>query len=96
VIPSLKRMIRFSVYDLLEKNSHAPSESIFGDFDLVLCRNVLIYFNPEFQELIFGKLHKSLAPKGILMLGEAEAPVAHFKEKFRQVSKFCKIFEKTT
>jgi len=92
--PSLKRMIRFSVYDLLDKQSYAPSESVFGDFDLVLCRNVLIYFNPDFQKLIFNKLHKSLAPKGILMLGETEAPVAHFKEKFRQVSKYCKIFEK--
>ncbi|MEI6174916.1 MAG: protein-glutamate O-methyltransferase CheR [Bacteroidota bacterium] len=92
--PSLKRMIRFSVYDLLDKQSYAPSESVFGDFDLVLCRNVLIYFNPEFQELIFNKLHKSLAPKGILMLGETETPMAHFREKFRQVSKYCKIFEK--
>ncbi|MEI7500009.1 MAG: protein-glutamate O-methyltransferase CheR [Bacteroidota bacterium] len=94
VQPVLKSMIRFSVYDLLDKHSYAPSESVFGDFDLVLCRNVLIYFNPGFQELIFSKLFKSLASKGILMLGETEAPVTHFKDKFRQISRHCKIFEK--
>lgn len=94
VNPGLKTMIRFSVYDLLDKHSYAPSESIFGDFDLVLCRNVLIYFNQEFQEIIFSKLLKSMKPKGILMLGETEAPISQFKEKFVQKSKFCKIYEK--
>jgi chemotaxis methyl-accepting protein methylase len=88
-----RSMIRFSVYDMLDDHSYAPSESVFGDFDLVLCRNVLIYFNTEFQEIIFNKLHKSLAPKGILMLGETEAPVTGFKDKFRQISKYCKLFE---
>ena len=86
--------IQFSIYDLLYKNSYAPSESIFGDFDLVLCRNVLIYFNQEFQKLILNKLIKSLAPKGVLMLGESEVLGDSFKEKLRQISKYAKIFEK--
>jgi chemotaxis protein methyltransferase CheR len=94
VRPSLKSMIRFSVYDLLDKNSYAPSESIFGDFDLVLCRNVLIYFHPEYQERILHKLYKSLKTKGILILGESEVPVADFKGKFRQITRSGKIFEK--
>ncbi|OFY49532.1 MAG: hypothetical protein A2W85_06760 [Bacteroidetes bacterium GWF2_41_31] len=94
IIPELKMKIQFSIYDLLYKNSYAPSESIFGDFDLVLCRNVLIYFNQEFQKLILNKLIKSLAPKGVLMLGESEVLGDSFKEKLRQISKYAKIFEK--
>ena len=94
VKPGLKTGIQFSVYNLLDKHSYAPAVSVFGDFDLVLCRNVLIYFIPEYQELIFSKLHKSLASKGVLMLGETEAPIANYKEKFRQVCSSCKIFEK--
>ncbi len=94
IIPDLKMSIQFSTYDLLHKNSYAPSESIFGDFDLVLCRNVLIYFNQEFQKLILNKLLKSLAPKGVLMLGESEVLGDSFREKLRQISKYAKIFEK--
>ena len=94
VRPELKEMVQFSTYDLLDKNSYAPSESVYGDFDLILCRNVLIYFNQEFQDLILKKLVRSLASKGILMLGESEVPVAPYREKLRQVSKYCKIFEK--
>ena len=94
IIPDVKMRIQFSTYDLLQKNSYAPSESIFGDFDLVICRNVLIYFNQEFQKLILNKLLKSLAPKGVLMLGESEVPGAPYRENLRQISKYAKIFEK--
>jgi chemotaxis methyl-accepting protein methylase len=96
VTPELKSMVKFSVYDLLDKRSYAPSESIFGNFDLILCRNVLIYFNQEFQEFILSKLHKSLAAKGVLMLGESEVPVLLYKEKFSPLTRHCKIYRKTT
>jgi chemotaxis methyl-accepting protein methylase len=95
VIPELKSMVHFSVYDLLQKNSHAPSESIFGDFDLILCRNVLIYFNLDFQEQIINRLHKSLAANGILVLGESEVLLPRHTDKFRPQSTYCKFFKKT-
>jgi chemotaxis protein methyltransferase CheR len=45
-------------------------------FDLVLCRNVLIYFNPPTAALVVEKLAISLARGGVLVLGPVEAPLA--------------------
>lgn len=90
----IKKMVQFSFYDLLDKKMAVPSDSIFGGFDMVLCRNVLIYFEPDYQKLIFNKLYKSLKPNGYLVLGEAEIPIEGFKEKFKRESRTCKIFRK--
>ncbi|MDA3955034.1 MAG: protein-glutamate O-methyltransferase CheR [Bacteroidales bacterium] len=90
----IKRMVQFSFFDLLDKNHHVPQESIFGDFDLVLCRNVLIYFNPEYQKNIFNKLYKSMNKDSYLVLGESEVPVEAFKKKFKRVNNITKIYRK--
>lgn len=90
----IKEQVQFSMYNLLDPESYAPSESIFGEFDLVLCRNVLIYFQEEAQARIFAKLHKALSPGGILVLGEAELPPVEFQSKFQQVNDCCKIYRK--
>ena len=87
-------MVQFSKYDLTDKKISVPAASIFGGFDIVLCRNVLIYFNPEFQKIIFDKLYKSLNNNGYLILGEAETPSEGYKHKFRRENKFCKIYRK--
>jgi len=91
---SMKNMVYFSVYDLLDKRSFVPPESIFGNFDLVLCRNVLIYFNTNFQESIFDKLYGSLNPGGHLVLGEAEVPIGKYRNEFRRIVRCCKIYQK--
>jgi chemotaxis protein methyltransferase CheR len=94
VDPEIKNKVQFSFYDLLDKNRLVPPESIFGGFDIVLCRNVLIYFEPEFQKIIFNKLYKSLNNRGYLILGEAEVPVEGFRNEFTKESKCCKIYRK--
>ncbi|WP_346855131.1 protein-glutamate O-methyltransferase CheR [uncultured Draconibacterium sp.] len=90
----LKNKVHFSQYNLLDQNSYAPSDSIYGEFDLILCRNVLIYFNEEYQNLIFEKLYKSCIMDGILILGDAEIPPKHFGNKFQQIDDFCKTYRK--
>lgn len=90
----IKKMVKFSFYDLLDKNSSVPPESIYGSFDLVMCRNVLIYFDQNYQNTIFNKLYKSLNLNGYLMLGEAEIPPDEFKHKFKRENNFCKIYRK--
>lgn len=95
IVFKIKNMVNFSFYDLLEKKSYAPPESIFGNFDLVFCRNVLIYFNLEYQEKIFEKLHHSLASKGYLILGEAEMVSKRYQRYFSSLSEFLKIFQKS-
>ncbi len=89
-------MVQFSFYDLLDKNRFVPPDSIFGGFDIVLCRNVLIYFDLDYQKIIFNKLYRSLNKNGYLVLGEAEVPVEGFKHKFRRENKCCKIYRKSS
>lgn len=90
----IKTNVKFSIYDLINEKNKVPPESIFGGFDIVLCRNVLIYFNTEYQRIIFKKLYESLSKNGYLILGEAEVPVEHFKDKFERVCNCCTIYRK--
>jgi chemotaxis protein methyltransferase CheR len=47
-----------------------------GAFDLVLCRNVTIYFEPPAQRAVYVKLAAALGPDGVLMLGTSERLLA--------------------
>lgn len=47
-------------------------DGTFNEFHLVLCRNVMIYFNDQLQRRVLGLLHDSLAHLGILCLGNTE------------------------
>lgn len=91
----IKDKVKFSFYDLIEKRGYAPPESVYGNFDLIFCRNVLIYFNSEYQNKIFEKLSHSLAPKGYLILGEAEIISKMYEKYFTRVSEYLKIFQKS-
>ena len=68
--PQLRSKARFAVHNLLE----APPLS--GEkFDIVLCRNVLLYLNAEKRALAFERLASALAPDGALMLGAGETVI---------------------
>lgn len=95
ISPEIKKMVYFSFYDLLDKNHIVPPDSVFGGFDIVLCRNVLIYFDLDYQKIILNKLYKSLNQNGYLILGEAEIPLEGFNHKFRRENKCCKIYRKS-
>ena len=75
----------FVSYDLLDKKSHAPPESIFASFDMVLCRNVLVYLNAEYQDIVFDKLRRSLTKIGYLVLEEAETPMGKSQRYFMRM-----------
>jgi chemotaxis protein methyltransferase CheR len=62
----LKRMVRFEHADLLRAQP-AP-----GSFDLVLCRNTVIYFNEDVRDALHGRLADSLRPGGRLVVGATE------------------------
>ncbi|MDQ7065291.1 MAG: protein-glutamate O-methyltransferase CheR [candidate division KSB1 bacterium] len=63
----VKRLVRFSQHNLL--NDPPPVYQV----DLILCRNVLIYFDVEARTHILQQLYKALAPEGFLMLGASES-----------------------
>ena len=55
VIDRLKQHVSFSTFDLLDNRSTYPQESIFGNFDLVVCSNLLFYYKPTYQQI--GRAH---------------------------------------
>jgi chemotaxis protein methyltransferase CheR len=94
LVPEIRERVGFSVYDLLDPRNTAPPDSVFGDFDLVLCRNVLIYFRKEYQNRILEKLHRSLADGGYLLLGEAEVPTEAYQSELRLIDDCGRIYQK--
>jgi len=92
----IKRLVNFSNYDLLDKNTFSPPESLYGGFDIVLCRNVLIYYNTEYQNRILSKLFRSLNENGYLVLGETEVLTRRFHDSFKKVTDCCQIYMKNS
>lgn len=68
-IEELRKNIRFQVHNLLEPPPHP------GGFDVVLCRNVLLYLTPEKRRVAFDRLASAMAPDGWLMLGAGETVI---------------------
>lgn len=62
---SLKNMVNFKKHDLLV-------DSFEKNFHVILCRNVIIYFNKEVKEELYRKFSESLVPGGILFTGATE------------------------
>lgn len=75
VKPELKENIDFLVFDLFNKECLCPSESIFGDFDLVMCANVLFYFKPVYRQKILRKVTHCLTKGGYIATGESEREI---------------------
>ncbi|WP_291316794.1 protein-glutamate O-methyltransferase CheR [Desulfuromonas sp.] len=94
VKPFVREMVQFCRDDLTSAERTAPSESIFGTFDLVLCRNVLIYFQPEPQAGILCRLRRSLGPGGFLVLGSSEDLSGQLAEGFVPVDRPNRIWRK--
>jgi len=92
--PKIRNMVNFSFYNMIDAKTYVPPESVFGNFDLVLCRNLLIYFKAERQEIIFEKLFHALAPDGYLVLGEAEKLPARFERFFYKENDYSHIYRK--
>jgi chemotaxis protein methyltransferase CheR len=66
---TLRKPVRFQVHNLLEPAPHP------GGFDIVLCRNVLLYLNPDKKALAFERIAGSMAEDGWLMLGAGETVI---------------------
>jgi chemotaxis methyl-accepting protein methylase len=90
----VKKLVSFSSDDLLSEHNIAPAASIYGAFDIVLCRNVLIYFSAKHQEQIFKRLYKSLSKGGYLVLGDSEVLCGDSKTLFKVFDEKNKIYQK--
>jgi len=90
----LKKNIDFSVFDLFDERLGCPSSSIFGDFDLVICANVIFYYKPEYQRIILKKMSNCLARGGYLITGEAERDMM-LRQNFIEVFPQSAIFQRS-
>jgi len=65
----VRAMVQFRQLNLLQDFSH------LGVFDIIFCRNVLIYFDQDTKTNVFGRLAKVIEPDGFLIMGAAETVV---------------------
>src|SRR3989338_4116904 len=86
-ISDVKNSVQFKKLDLV-------GETFPKDIDLVVCRNVLIYFFKELQEKVLLKFYDSLKPGGFLWLGKAESLWGDSKKLFEVVDKQTNLLKK--
>lgn len=77
----LVRLVSFRRHNLV---SEPPP---FGMFDLLLCRNVLLYFSGEMRRRVFDRLADALRPGGVLILGAGETTIGQ-TDRFRPSQRF--------
>ncbi len=94
VAPRLRERVDFSTYNLLDERSTSPPASIYGDFDLILCSNVLLYYRPKTQGVILSKVRRSLAHCGYFVTGEVESEIVKRAGGFRKVAPPAAVFKK--
>ncbi|CAN5908219.1 N/A [soil metagenome] len=86
IVPDVRRLVRFERRDLL---AEAPPP---GPHHLIVCRNVLIYFDRDTQERLFEKFHSALAPDGFLVLGKVETLLGEARSRFVAVEGRERVF----
>lgn len=75
---NIKRMVTFRPQNLME------SYSLLGKFDIIFCRNVLIYFSPDMKAKVLNQMAGALNPGGYLILGASES-LTGLTDKFEMI-----------
>lgn len=88
VHPEVRSLVRFERRDIL---LHAAPP---GPLQLIMCRNVVIYFNRAAQEDLFARFHAALAPGGFLVLGRVETLLGPTRALFTPVELRERVFRK--
>jgi chemotaxis protein methyltransferase CheR len=88
MLPEVRRLVTFQVRDLI--GGGPPFENVH----LLVCRNVLIYFEREAQDALFAEFHRALAPGGFLVLGKVETLLGAARGLFSPVNARERIFRK--
>ncbi|RLG37800.1 MAG: protein-glutamate O-methyltransferase CheR [Candidatus Alkanophagales archaeon] len=83
----IRRLVRFKKHDLI-------SGEKFSHFDVIFCRNVMIYFSKELQGRLLMDFYEALNDGGFLILGRTETLVGAAKEKFACVNARERIYQK--
>ncbi len=81
IAEEIKKCVEFKEHNLLK-------DIYPKDFDLILCRNVVIYFTDEAKDMIYQKFFESLKKKGVLFIGSTEQ-ISNYRDiGFERLSSF--------
>jgi len=87
LVPEIRRMVRFHRRDIL-------MEPPGGEYDFILCRNLLIYLDRPGQEAVLARFERCLRPGGYLVLGRTEVFVGAGREAFEVVDPRERIYRR--
>lgn len=88
VIDELKDIIQFEHRDLISDKMHS-------NLDMILCRNVVIYFSREMKEKLYMDLYNALQTGGFLVLGKTETLFGEARNKFSIFNNIERIYVKS-
>ncbi len=94
VTGEIRDLVVFCQHDLTSTRQIAPPAGVVHNYDLILCRNVLIYFSLSLQRRVMFNLLRSLNPGGFLVLGEAESVLKEFEPLLSLVDARARIYKK--
>jgi chemotaxis protein methyltransferase CheR len=82
-----RRLVEFDTHDLIREGSRGP-------FDLVLCRNLLIYIATEHKPALFDTLGASITPDGVLAIGMTESVPPQLADEYDPIDKRRRVFRR--
>jgi len=85
---SVKQLVSFEKHDLMKPSLH-------NGFDLILCRNVMIFFSRESQQQVHMHFHKALREGGYLVIGKAEVLSGEPSETFSCTDVNSRVYQKS-
>jgi chemotaxis methyl-accepting protein methylase len=85
--PALRSAVNFRILDLF--STPPPPE-----LDLILCRNVMIYFSRDLQQKLLRAFHQALRPGGVFITGKTETVLGPARTVFQSLSARSRIFER--
>jgi len=87
-LPAIRDVVRVLPHDLLREAPPRPP------YDLIVCRNVVIYFERQAQERLFETFVNALTPGGVLLLGKVETLLGPARERLQLVDPRERIYVK--
>lgn len=87
IAPALKKNVHVFQHDL-------SSDYSLGEMQLIFCRNVLLYFDPELRQRVFRLFADGLSHGGILCLGQSESLPSAQRSEYQELSAPCRIYRR--
>lgn len=95
ILERLKNNITFSTMDIVLDKDKYPKESVYGSFDIVICSNLIIYYNEQVQSDVLDKIYESTKEKGLILTSKAEIEFFETVLKEERDNVYIPVIKKT-